>query len=84
MSVLSSDTHPEMEKLQIQLWRQANPTQKMHMVAQLNASTRLLALEGLRKQYPGSSETNLRRRLADLVLGADLASRVYGDPIDAK
>ncbi|KAA3644218.1 MAG: hypothetical protein DWQ07_19105 [Chloroflexi bacterium] len=73
-----------MEKLQIQLWRQASPTQKMHMVAQLNASTRLLALEGLRKQHPGSSETNLRRRLADLVLGANLASRVYGDPIDAK
>ena len=73
-----------MEALQIQLWRQASPTRKMQMLAQLNASARVLALAGLRSQYPQSSEAELRRRLADLLLGKELARKVYGDLRDAK
>ncbi len=79
MSVLYSDTHPKMEALQIQLWRQATPTRKMEMLAQLNASARTLALMGLRSRYPQASEAELRRRLADLLLGEELARKVYGD-----
>jgi predicted component of type VI protein secretion system len=56
MSGLYSDTHPKMEALQFQLWRQASPTRKMHMLAQLNASARVLALAGLRSQHPQDSE----------------------------
>ncbi|MCS7055412.1 MAG: hypothetical protein NZM18_04460 [Thermoflexales bacterium] len=48
MSALFPDTHPRMEALQIALWRQAGPARKMHMLAQLNASARTLALAGLR------------------------------------
>ena len=33
-----------MEALQIRLLRQVSPTRKMHMLAQLNAAARLLAL----------------------------------------
>ena len=84
MSVLSSDTHPKMEALQIQLWRQASPTRKMNMLAQLNSSTRLLALTGLRSRYPLASEAELRRKLADLLLGEELARKVYGESVDAK
>ena len=78
MSALSSDTHPKMEALQIQLWRQASPTRKMHMLAQLNASAHRLALMGLRSRFPNANEAELRRRLADLLLGEELASKVYG------
>jgi len=84
MSVLSSDTHPKMEALQIQLWRQASPTRKMEMLAQLNASVRLLALTCLRSRYPNASEAELRRKLADLLLGEELAHKVYGDMKHAK
>ncbi len=84
MSILSSDTHPKMEALQIQLWRQASPTQKMHMLAQLNASAHTLALTGLRSRFPQASEVELRRRLAGLVLGEELAQRVYGKISHAK
>ena len=79
MSVLSSDTHPKMEALQIQLLRQATPIRKMEMLAQLNASARILALMGLRSRYPQAGEAELRRRLAGLLLGEELARRVYGD-----
>lgn len=84
MAVLSSDTHPKMEALQIKLWRQASPTRKMTMLAQLNASMRLLALTGLRAQHPHDSPEQLRRRLADLLLGEELARKVYGEWPDAK
>ncbi len=81
MTALSQDTHPKMEKLQIDLWRQASPARKMDMLAQLYRSARLLALAGLKRRYPGADQDELRRRLADLMLGAELASKVYGpDP----
>jgi hypothetical protein len=79
MTTLLSDTHPKMEALQIQLLRQASPARKMEMLAQLNASARILALTGLRSYYPLASETELRRRLAGLLLGEDLARKVYGE-----
>ena len=79
MSALYSDTDPKVEALQIELWRQASPTRKMHMLAQLNASARILALAGLRSRYPNATEAELRRRLADLVLGEELARKVYGE-----
>jgi hypothetical protein len=79
MSALYSDTDPKIEQMQIELWRQASPTRKMHMLAQLNASARILALAGLRSRYPNATETELRRRLADLLLGQELASKVYGE-----
>ena len=79
MSSLYSDTHPKMEALQIQLWRQANPTRKMEMVAQLNATVRMLALSGLRSRFPKATEAELRRRLASLLLGEELARKVYGE-----
>jgi hypothetical protein len=84
MSALFSDTHPKMEALQIELWRQASPARKMHMLAQLNASAQMLALTGLRSRYPQASKAELRRRLADLLLGEELARKVYGEINDAK
>ncbi|MCB8983461.1 MAG: hypothetical protein H6659_06540 [Ardenticatenaceae bacterium] len=84
MESLFTDTHPQMEALQIQLWRQASPTRKMTMLAQLNAAARTLALTGLRDQYPHADEAELRFKLAVLLLGDELARQVYGDAADAK
>jgi hypothetical protein len=79
MSSMYSDTHPKIEQVQIKLWRQASQTRKMHLLAQLNAAVRILALAGLRSRYPNATDTELRRRLADLVLGEELARKVYGE-----
>ncbi len=79
MDSLYSDTHPKMEALQIQLWRQASPTRKMNMLAQLNRSAHTLALTGLRDQFPHANETELHFRLAILLLGEKLALKVYED-----
>jgi hypothetical protein len=84
MSALFPDTHSKMEALQIELWRTVSPTRKMQMLAQLNQSACLLALAGLRSQYPQADEVELRRRLAGLLLGEEIACRVYGELPDAK
>jgi hypothetical protein len=54
------------------------------MLAQLNASARLLALAGLRSQYPQASEAEIQRKLASILLGDELARKVYGESGHAK
>lgn len=75
---LFSDTRPEAEAVLIGLLRQAPPWRKLHMVGQLNQTVRTLALSGLRQRYPEATPQELRRRLADLLLGSDLAAQAYG------
>jgi hypothetical protein len=83
MSTLYSDTHPKMDCLQIQLLREVPAWRKLEMLAQLNATARLLALSGLRQRHPKASEAQLRRRLAGLLLGEEKAGKVYGELEDA-
>ena len=80
MTTLYTDTRPEAERVQVELLRQAPAWRKLQMVDQLNQAARMLALSGLRQRYPHAAPAELRRRLADLVLGAELAARVYGPP----
>ena len=81
MSTLFPDTHPEAEKVLIDLLRQAPAWRKLRMVGEMNAAVRQLALSGLRSRYPDDPPERLRRRLADLLLGPELALKVYG-PLD--
>ncbi len=78
MSTLFSDTRPEAERVQIELLRQAPAWRKLEMVGQLNQTVRTLALSGLRQRHPEATPQELRRRLADLLLGPNLAAQVYG------
>ena len=70
-----------MEALQIKLLREIPAWRKMEMLAQLNAAARILALSGLRQRHPNASESELRRRMAALLLGDEIAQKVYGDLI---
>lgn len=73
-----SDTSSEVVSLQLELLRQANPARKLALLAQMNATVRALALSGLRTRHPEDPPEIIQRRLADLILGADLARKVYG------
>ena len=77
-----TDTSPAMEALQVQLLRTTPSWRKMEMLAGLNASARGLALAGLRQRFPHASDAELNRCLADLLLGPDLARKVYGEVED--
>ncbi len=82
-ATLFRDTRPEAEAVLIGMLRQAPPWRKLHMVGQLNQTVRTLALSGLRQRHPQATRQELRRRLADLLLGPDLAAQVYG-PLEAQ
>jgi hypothetical protein len=76
--MLLSDTRPEAEQVHLRLLRQAPSWRKLEMLGQLNQAARTLALSGLRQRYPQATPEELRRRLADLLLGPALAAQVYG------
>ncbi|MBM4457585.1 MAG: hypothetical protein FJ011_07465 [Chloroflexi bacterium] len=73
-----SDTHPDAERVLIELMREAPAWRKLALVAQMNETVRVLLLSGLRERYPQATPDELRRRLADLLLGPELAARAYG------
>ena len=78
MRTQSPDTSPEAERVLIERLRQAPAWRKMRMVEDTNRSVKDLLLAGLRERFPRDSSTQLRRRLADLWLGPELAAAAYG------
>ena len=78
MTTLSPDTSQEIERVQIERLRKMPPWRKLELVGDMNQAVRTLALAGLRQRHPHDTAEQRRRRLADLVLGPELAARVYG------
>jgi hypothetical protein len=77
-----ADTSPEIEQVLFAMLREMPAWRKLDLVAQLNQTVRELALSGLRERYPQADEAEVRRRLADLVLGSELAEKAYGPLIE--
>ncbi len=75
---MNRDTSPEAEAVLFKLWRETPAWRKLEMMSGLNRTARQLALVGLRRRFPNASEMELRRRLAAMLLGEELATRVYG------
>lgn len=78
MATLSPDTIPPIEQMQVERLRRMPTWRKLALASEMAQAVRDLALAGLRQRYPDDSPTQRRRRLATLVLGAELAQRVYG------
>jgi len=78
-----SDTSDQIKQMQIDHIRQTPTWRRVALVGEMNQTVRTLALSGLRRRYPDDSEELLRRRLADLILGPELAARAYG-PLEDK
>jgi hypothetical protein len=73
-----SDTSPEAERVLIELMRQAPVWRRLEIVGEMNETVRLLILSGLRQRHPDATPDELRRRMADILLGPELAARAYG------
>lgn len=73
-----SDTTPDVERRQLEGLRQLTAARKLALMAEMTLAVRRLALAGLRQRYPTAAPAVLRRRLADLLLGPEMASRAYG------
>ncbi len=78
MKTQSPDTSAEAEVVLINLLRSAPPWRKMAMVEDTTWAVRCLAMAGLARRHPDASPAELRRRLAGLLFGEDLAEKAYG------
>jgi hypothetical protein len=78
MRTQSPDTSPEAERVLMELLRRTPAWRKLQMVEDTNYSLRYLLLAGLRERFPQDPPAALRRRLADLWLGPELAAAAYG------
>jgi hypothetical protein len=74
----ANDTSPAAANLRIQVLRAMPASRKVALVEDANRTARRLALAGIRLRFPDASETERIRLLMDILLGADLAERVYG------
>ena len=82
MAALFSDTRPEVDRIQIELLRLAPVWRKLALLGHLNRTAHTLAWSGLQDRHPGAPPEALRRLMADLLLGRELALRAYGTPSD--
>jgi hypothetical protein len=82
MVEILSDTRPEVTEIQMDLLRKASPARRLALLGQMNQTVKVLALAGLRSNYPDETPEQLRRRLADLLLGPELACKVYGPIVE--
>ena len=74
---LSLDTSPEIERLQIERWRQMSSEEKAAIVSGLTQAAYDLALAGVRHRYPDASPCEHFLRLAIVTLGDELARKAY-------
>jgi hypothetical protein len=77
MSALYSDTQPKIEKMQIEFIRRMPSWKKMGIVDGLNETVKTLAIAGIKQRSPNATPEQVHRMLADLMLGSELARKVY-------
>lgn len=75
---LHPDTAEWAENIQLEFFRTAPSWRKAEMLGQLNEAMRTLAQSGLEAQFPNAPPAEIRRRLADILLGPELALKVLG------
>jgi len=78
-ALLASDTSPDAERRQIEVWRRLSTLERARIIDGASRTVRSLALAGVRARHPGASDAMLVARYAELTLGAELARRVYPD-----
>jgi len=77
MSTLFPDTHPKMEAIQIEIIRRMPSWKKISIMEALNETVKALAISGIKERHPNATPQEIQRMLAELMLGAELARKVY-------
>jgi len=74
-----SDTSPEIERRQVEAWRQMSFAQKAALVSGLTGAAFAMTAAGVRQRHPNASPREQFLRVAVIVLGRDLAILAYPD-----
>ncbi len=78
MGTLSRDTDRKAERVLVEIMRALPAWKKLALLDDACSTSRALALAGLRRRYPDASEDTLHRMLMGLLLGDEIATRVWG------
>jgi hypothetical protein len=76
---LSADTSPEIERRQIDAWREMSAAEKAATVTGLTRAAWAMTAAGVRQRYPDASPREQFLRVALIVLGPELACKAYPD-----
>ncbi|HKP53862.1 MAG TPA: hypothetical protein VJ183_14570 [Chloroflexia bacterium] len=79
MKTQSSDTHPDAERVQIELLRKATVAQRFGLVRSLTKTTRQLAWRAIQRAYPDASDEEVALLFAAHAYGQELAERLRHD-----
>jgi hypothetical protein len=82
MTTRLTDTSADAERVQIEILRSMPSWRKFQLWNDLNMAMRQVALAGLRERFPAANPEELRRRLATILLGPELANQAYGPEPD--
>lgn len=77
MITLSEDTDPKIEKIQLEFLRTLQPYRKFQMVCQMNSMVYTFMLAGVKQRHPDATPDVLHKIMADLILGKELAQKVW-------
>jgi len=77
LSNLYCDTDPKIEKLQIEIIRSMPAWKKISIVDSLNQTLKTLMISGIKERNPSASPQQVQYNLAELLLGEELARKVY-------
>lgn len=66
-----------MEALQIEFIRRMPAWKKFAIVDGLNETVKTLAMSGIKQRHPHATPQQIHRMLAELMLGTELACKVY-------
>ena len=78
MRTQSSDTHPEVERVQLELLRRAGADRRAAMACGLSSSTRAMSLGNLERLHPELTPRQRLVRLAEALYGEELVAKARG------
>jgi hypothetical protein len=78
VQTLAEDTSPEAERVLVECWRKMTPAEKFAITAARSHELRESMMADLCVRYPDETPERLKRRLASLWLGEELAQHAYG------
>ena len=84
MKTQSPDTHPEIERMQINAIRQMTAQEKIRRVREMNQFAQRLAYADVRQRHPDAGDQECQLRVASRWLDADLMKKVYGWDVKEK
>ncbi|MCA9129036.1 MAG: hypothetical protein KDB22_18240 [Planctomycetales bacterium] len=72
----TTDTSEEALQVQLDGFRKMSPTERIHKMCSLSASLRRMAMNAIRRRFPGIDEQETRLRFIEFTYGPELADAV--------